>query len=199
LRILIIIFLLLCQTSYAAFYEEAPTADGTVQWGTTEADNHSAIDEFPHDSDTTYTVTNTVNNRDIFTFDNMNIPSGETITNVTLECVIRRDSTICVIGGCEMTLKVTHDATYTRANVTANLAWGTVTHNVSGSEAWIPADFDGQVTTFGYQYMTTGSRLRVTKCDMQVTTADAGDPGDTRTPDGTTVIRNSTVYKATIR
>jgi len=153
-----------------------PNADSSVAFAPLGAGtNHSEVSEISADEDSSYNWSqdDTETDLDMFTFANAGIDSGDTITSVILT-VRARDT-----GGGNATLylRVGHDSLYESGASALGTGYGDLTHDVTGSESWVPADFDGQGITIGYRVGGNSStrERRVTQVYLTVVHAAPAD------------------------
>jgi hypothetical protein len=153
-----------------------PNSDNSVAWTPLGAGtNHSEVSEASPDGDSTRNTTSDSTSTDVdeFTFANASIPSGDTITSVILT-VRARDTGG---GSAQINLRVRHDALNEKGGENLSTSYADKTYDVTGIEAWQPADFDGQAITIGYKVGGSSStrERRVTQVFLTIVHATPMD------------------------
>jgi len=157
--------------------ELSPTSNGTpMDWSVSDgagpntcATQFDCVNDPPgfanHDGDDTAITSTTTG--DIARFGigapNIPIPSGATITSVVLHTIVRDTG-----GNNRIILGVISDSFY---NDTASAQLGTSyteeTFDVTGLEAWVPADFNSQLVDISVESAPAGQTIFVTHRDAQ--------------------------------
>ena len=190
--------------SFAVNLEGRPSADGTTtNWTPSSGtDNYAMVDDISLDNDNTNVGSSTLNDVDLYTFDNLDIPQDATIDSVVLICRCRRTTLICGLGGCtEIQLQVVHDSTYSSAGINCllnstpggdeNFHITHATYDTTADESWEPSDFDGQSVEYGFKLTNDDGTVQtlISKCGLTVGYTKAS---------GDAVIEQATIEQATI-
>jgi len=173
----ILISLLLISHAYGTTAVLRPDANSSTAFtgngACSSTGNWECVNDATPDDDSGYNTSTVDGAIDMFNITDGSIDSGDTIDSVILTCRAKDTGG----GNNKIILRVTHDSSYDGSSTALLTGYADLTHDVTSSESWEPADFDGTGLTIGYESDGNGgAERRVTQCFLTVEhTAGGGD------------------------